>query len=87
VEMRKGQRVTNLIPDFACRKWVGVEGDIIDAPFLPICRSQIDVRLQGDCRKLVEEMKGFHWMTCYGSHLRETGYALRKLGIDWLAIA
>jgi len=26
-------------------------------------------------------------MTCYGSHLRETGYALRKLGIDWLAIA
>ena len=87
VEMRKGQRVTNLIPDFACRKWVGVEGDIIDAPFLPICRSQIDVRIHGDCRKLVEEMKGFHWMTCYGSHLRETGYALRKLGIDWLAIA
>jgi len=31
-------------------------------------------------------MKGFHWMTSYGSYLRETGYALRKAGVDWLAL-
>jgi L-fucose isomerase-like protein len=43
VEMRKGQRVTNLIPDFGNRKWVGFEAEIVDSPFLPICRSQIDV--------------------------------------------
>jgi hypothetical protein len=86
VEMRKGQVVTNLIPDFRARRWVGFEGEIIDSPFLPICRSQIDVRIKGDCDKLAQQMQGFHWMTCYGSYLRETGYALKKVGIDWLVV-
>jgi hypothetical protein len=31
----------------------------------------------------MEEMVGFHWMLAYGDHLKEMGYALRKLGIDW----
>jgi hypothetical protein len=26
---------------------------------------------------------GFHWMTVYGDYLRETGYALKKVAIDW----
>lgn len=87
VEMRKGQVTTNLVPDFACKRWVGFEGDIVDAPFLPICRSQIDVRIKGSCDRLAEEMRGFHWMTSYGSYLRETGYALKKLGVGWLNIS
>jgi hypothetical protein len=82
VEMRKGQRVTNLIPDFANRKWVGFEGEIVDNPFLAICRSQIDVAIRGDTQTLLEEMKGFHWMTGYGNYLRETRYALGKLGVE-----
>lgn len=82
VEMRKGQRLTNLVPDFNNRKWVGFEGELIDNPFLAICRSQIDVRILGSTDKLLEDMKGFHWMTSYGNHLRETQYALGKIGVD-----
>jgi hypothetical protein len=25
-------------------------------------------------------------MTCYGDYLRETGYALKKVGVDWLKV-
>ena len=28
-------------------------------------------------------MKGFHWMMSYGNYLRETGYALGKVGVGW----
>jgi hypothetical protein len=81
VEMRKGAKVTNLDPDFGGRNWVGFEGEIVDSPFLPICRSQIDVQIHGSCENLARDMKGFHWMTSYGSHLKECGYALKKAGV------
>jgi len=29
-------------------------------------------------------MKGFHWMMSYGNYLKETGYAIKKVGVDWL---
>ncbi len=32
-------------------------------------------------------MHGFHWMLAHGDHLRETGYALRKVGVDWLNLS
>ena len=84
VEMRIGQTVTNLIPDFASRKWVGFGGSIVGNPFIDICRSQIDVKINGDCDLLLREMKGFHWMTCYGDYRKEVGYALRRVGIEWV---
>jgi len=87
VEMKKGQGVTVLDPDFASRRWLGFAGEIVDNPFLAICRSQIDVRIKGDCNRLVEEMKGFHWITSYGDYLKETGYALKKVGVDWLNLS
>jgi hypothetical protein len=87
VEMKKGQAVTNLIPDFACRRWCGFEGEILDSPFMAICRSQIDVRIKGDSDRVAEEMRGFHWMTAYGSYLRETGYALKKAAVGWLNLS
>jgi len=87
VEMRIGQTVTNLIPDFASRKWVGFGGSIVGNPFIDICRSQIDVKINGDCDLLLREMKGFHWMTCYGDYLRETGYALGKVGVDYVILS
>jgi hypothetical protein len=82
VEMSKGQTVTEIIPDFASRHWVGLKGEIADAPFLPICRSQIDVRFNCDSLTLARRMPGFHWMTAYGDYLRETGYALRRVNIS-----
>ena len=83
VEMRKGQMVTNIIPDFKAERWVGLRGEIVDAPFLPICRNQIDIRFKCDSLKLAERMPGFHWMTCYGDYLKEIGYALKRVGIQW----
>jgi hypothetical protein len=84
VEMKIGQEVTNLVPDFASRKWVGFSGTIVGNPFMDICRSQIDIQIHGSTETLLEEMKGFHWMMSYGNYLRETGYALRKIGVNWL---
>jgi len=83
VEMRKGQVVTCIIPDFAASRWRGLRAEIVDAPFLPICRSQIDVKFEADSLHVAQRMPGFHWMTCYGDCRRELGYALRKTEIAW----
>lgn len=83
VEMHKGQKVTNVLPDFASKRWVGFLGEIVDHPFMPICRSQIDIRFDCDTRQVAERMPGFHWMMVYGDYLRETGYALKKIPITW----
>jgi hypothetical protein len=81
VEMRIGQKVTNIIPDFAGKRWVGFVGEITAHPFLPICRSQIDVKFTCDSQRLAQRMPGFHWMTIYGDYLREAEYALKKIPI------
>jgi hypothetical protein len=83
VEMRIGQVCTNLVPDFDNRKWLGFRGTIAANPFLDICRSQVDVRIQGRNDVVMEQMKGFHWMMSYGDYLREIGYALGKVGLGW----
>jgi hypothetical protein len=83
VEMPKGQVVTNIAPDFKSERWMGLRGKIAAAPFLPICRCQIDVAYDVSDRLVAERMPGFHWMTCYGDHMRELGYALRRVGIKW----
>jgi L-fucose isomerase-like protein len=87
VEFSKGQVVTNLIPSFSSDKWVGVRGTITDAPFYDICRSQYDFKIDGDWKKLLEDMRGFHWMSCYGDYMREVGYAIKKVGIKWQNIS
>lgn len=83
VEMHKGQMITNIVPDFAIKRWVGLAGKIVDAPFMDVCRSQIDISFSCDSKTLAERMPGFHWMTCYGDYMRELGYALKKVGIKW----
>jgi hypothetical protein len=83
VEMPKGQIVTNIAPDFASKRWLGLLGEIVEAPFLPICRSQIDIRFKPDVRTLAQRMPGFHWMTAYGDYTREMSYALKRVGIAW----
>jgi len=87
VEMHKGQVITNVLPDFKAQRWVGLKAKIIDAPFLPICRSQIDIAYEADDALVAERMPGFHWMTCYGDYMREIGYALKKIPIAWEPLA
>jgi hypothetical protein len=83
VEMLLGQTVTNIMPDFEFKKNVGLLGKIVDNPFLDICRSQIDISFNCDSKLVAGKMPGFHWITVYGDYIKESGYALNKLGIDF----
>ncbi|GMV96464.1 MAG: hypothetical protein AMXMBFR83_08300 [Phycisphaerae bacterium] len=83
VAMKEGTVLTNVVPDFGCRRWVGFTAKVKANPFLPICRSQVDIAIDGDWEKLLADMRGFHWMTCYGDCTKEVGYAVKKLGIEW----
>ena len=87
VNMKVGQEITVIDPDFDFKQWLGFKGEIVDNPFLDICRSQIDVKINGSTKTLNAETKGFHWMASYGDYLKETGYALNKIGINWLDIS
>lgn len=83
VEMRKGQVTTNILPGFKADRWVGLLGEIVDSPFLAICRDQIDIRFKCDSLHLAQRMPGFHWMTGYGDYSKELAYALKRVGIQW----
>jgi len=84
VEYTKGQIVTVIIPNLRCSKWQGFRGKVLDSPSHPACRSQIDIKIEGNWRKLLANMEGFHVQVCYGDYLREIGYALKKLRkIEW----
>ncbi|RLE92816.1 MAG: sugar isomerase [Thermoprotei archaeon] len=82
VFFKKGQIVTVVDPDFEDRKWIIFRGKIIESPSLAICRSQIDLEIEGDWKLLLKEMRGFHWVLAYGDYLKELEYALSKKGIE-----
>jgi hypothetical protein len=83
VEMPKGQVVTNIAPDFKSERWMGLVGKIVDAPFLPICRCQIDVAYDVPDVWSPSGCPVSTWMTAYGDYMKELGYALRRVGIKW----
>jgi L-fucose isomerase-like protein len=83
VKMKKGQVVTVIDPSFSGDEWIGFRGRITDNPTLQICRTQLDIEIEGDWKKLLHEMKGFHWLVVYGDYLSEVEYALKKVGVKW----
>ena len=83
----KGQRITSIAPAFMGDKWVAFTGKITDHPNYHICRSQLDCTIDGDWKRLLREMRGFHWITGYGNYLNELGYAAGKLGIEWVNVS
>jgi hypothetical protein len=83
VEMLVGQTITNVLPDFAFKRYAGLSAKIVDNPFMDICRSQIDISYNCESIKVAEKMPGFHWITVYGDYIKETGYALKKIGIEF----
>jgi len=87
VELTKGQEVTFIDPEYSTGRWVGFRGNVKDNPFYEICRSQQDIEIQGDWKKLIKEVRDSHWMMACGDYLREVGYAARKIGIQWDAIS
>lgn len=84
VEMPIGQQVTFINPEYSTTRWVGFQGSITANPSYDICRSQQDVEIHGDWRRLLGEVRDSHWVMCYGDYLREAGYACRKLGLRWV---
>jgi len=86
VIFRKKQEVTVIVPDFKGERWIGFKGEILESPSFPICRSQVDIKINGDWKRLLKEMKGFHWIMAYGNYLNEVGYALDKVGVKWEVI-
>lgn len=84
VEYTRGQVVTAVVPNLRCTRWQGFRGRVEEVPEFPACRSQIEIAIDGDWRRLRREMEGFHTQVIYGDYLREIGYALRRLGgIEW----
>jgi hypothetical protein len=86
VKFKKGTGVTVIDPDFLGGKWLGFKGKVVDVPSLPICRSQMDISIEGDWQKLLRDMAGFHWMLSYGDYLKEIGYALKKNNVGLVTI-
>lgn len=85
VQYAKGQVVTVVQPDLHCTRWHGFRGSVADTPSLPMCRSQMDIAIDGDVKRITEEIEGFHAQVVYGDYLREVGYALKKLGgLEWI---
>ena len=83
VEYPIGTVCTNIAPDFDSKRWVGLLGEVVDVPFKPICRTQVDIRYNCPSSLVAERMPGFHWMFGYGDYMKELGYALRRVGIEW----
>ena len=83
VEIPEGQVVTFIDPEYSSGRWVGFKGIVKSNPFLDICRSQQDVEIQGDWKKLKKEVRDSHWVSVYGDYLKECGFAARKLALQW----
>ena len=83
VQFHQDQLITSVIPDFDSEKWLGFKGKVEETPFYDICRSQMDCKIEGDYEQLLKNMRGFHWLTCYGDYLEEFEYALHKIGINF----
>jgi hypothetical protein len=87
VEMPLGQRVTFIDPEYSTGRWLGFTGLIRSNPSYEICRSQQQVEIEGDWRKLLNEVRDSHWMMAGGDHLKELACATRKLGIAWVDLS
>ena len=87
VEIPMGQQVTFIDPEYSTGRWLGFKGIVKSNPYYEICRSQQDVEIHGDWKKLIKEVRDSHWIMAYGDYLKELGYATRKIGIKWVDIS
>jgi hypothetical protein len=83
VEMPLGQELTFLDPEYSSGRWLGFKGEVITNPYYEICRSQQDVKILGNWKKLKSEVRDSHWISAYGDYLETCGFAARKLGLKW----
>jgi len=87
VEIPEGQDVTFIDPEYSTGRWVGFKGRVKSNPLYEICRSQQDVEIQGDWKRLLKEVRDSHWVMVYGDYLKEVEYASRRNGVRWECIS
>jgi len=87
VLLNKGDEITMVAPDGLQVRWVCFKGTIEENTYYDICRSQYDFIIHGNWKKFLEEHRGFHWMMALGDYTKEIGYAVRKIGLDWLNVS
>ena len=85
--MPVGQVVSFIDPEYSTGRWVGIKGVVRDILFFHICRSQQDVEILGDWKRLLAEARDSHWMMAYGDWLREMDYAAWKIGVRWVNVS
>jgi hypothetical protein len=83
VELPIGSPFTMVCPDGGQKTWLGFTGKIENNPFYDICRSQFDVTIDGDWKKLVRDHRGFHWLMAVGDYSQELAYACYKINVAW----
>lgn len=83
VEMPIGQELSFINPEYTTGRWVGIKGTVESNPYYDICRSQQDVRIHGDWKRLLGEVRDSHWLMVYGDHLDAIGYAASRIGVRW----
>ncbi len=87
VELPIGTKITMICPDSGQKEWLGFTGTVEENPFYDICRSQYDIKIDGDWEKLLRDHRGFHWMMACGDYMQEMDYACGKIGLDWVNIS
>ena len=87
VELPLQTPVTMVCPDGGQKAWVGFTGKVEENPFYDICRSQYDVVIDGDWRRLLQEHRGFHWIMAVGDYSQEVAYACSKIDLNWSNIS
>jgi len=87
VELPLGTKISMICPDCRQQEWLGFTGTIEANPFYDICRSQYDIRIDGNWKKLLEDHRGFHWMMACGDYMSEMEYAAEKIGVSWMNIS
>ena len=81
IDMPQGQKLTFIDPEYATGRWLTFNGTVDSNPFYETCRSQQDVLIEGDWKKLLREARDSHWMMAYGDYVKEVAYACRKIGV------
>ncbi len=87
VELPIGTPITMVCPDSGQKEWLGFTGTIEENPFYDICRSQYDIKIDGNWKKLLADHRGFHWMMACGDYTREMEYACGKINVNWKNIS
>ena len=86
VDFPVGQQVTFLDPHYANPRWLTFTGTVKSNPDFEICRSQQDVLLDGDWKRLKVEARDSHWTMVFGDYKNEVEYVSRKLGVKCVRI-